>query len=526
MCYYLLRSSLFLLLSLPRATSESWGLLFDCGSSGTRAHIYHWNGLDGTSLSEFIPASPHDANLLQVRPGISSFASTPLAVVPYLESLLVQTKRWVPVAAWHETRIRAFATAGMRLLTAAEQWPLWDAAAASLAESGFLFDGDAATISGNYEALWFWMATRFILEQAGGTPPLLGALDLGGASTQISFLPASGVITQDAYMVTHNASTATVYSHSYMRLGQDQAVLRVAQQLADAAAPAGEVANPCFNEGLVRNLTVSCASGAPCTRTFVGKGPADYASCRKLAAALPTSSACLLPPCAIDGVYQPSPAGSAFYAGSAFWYTVNGIGLCGELWPATLDGGADRAACAVSWHQIEEAGAAFCAKPWAEVQSEYAINVCFGAAYVPSLLEAYAVPPDSTAVTYVNKLQGFAVSWALGAQIYAIDEMRCEIATDTVHVAIPTRAGSLYRDTHSDTHRGWWGWLGTEQPGAGAKPSGMRLVLGLAVSVALLAGVVAGVLGSRYASVRAVHRMTKLHEVHSSEDLPSPRPPW
>jgi apyrase len=418
-CTVGMRLILLLLLEVagasPAPTTRQWGLLLDCGSSGTRLHIYSWNS-DGAALSEFIPSDPGDAALLKLTPGISSFATTPEGVGPYLEKLLTQAERWVPAASVSQTRVRAYATAGMRLLSAAEQQPIWSAASITLGSSAFLFHaGDATTVSGNYEGLWNWMGIRFILQQSGTPPPeLLGGLDLGGASTQISFVPRSGIVTQDAYTVVHNATVATVYSHSYMKLGQDQAVLRLAQKLADAGPATGPLANPCFNEGLTRNLTVSCAAG-PCNRTFVGRGPADYDKCRALAAALPKGE-CLLEPCAIDGTYQPSPEDVRFYAVSAFWYTVHGIGLCDD-------------ACSVGWGAIETAGKAFCSKPWSEVGTAHGLDFCFGSAYVPSLLEAYAFERDATSITYADEIGGFAVSWALGAQIFAIDEMRCEIAT-------------------------------------------------------------------------------------------------
>ena len=65
---------------------------------------------------------------------------------------------------------------------------------------------------------------NFILEQAGAAGAAqTGALDLGGASTQISFAPGRSIMA-DSYRATVNQQTTQVYSHSYMNAGQDRSV--------------------------------------------------------------------------------------------------------------------------------------------------------------------------------------------------------------------------------------------------------------------------------------------------------------
>ena len=43
---------------------------------------------------------------------------------------------------------------------------------------------------------------------------------------------------------------------------------------------------------------------------------------------------------------------------------------------------------------------------------------------VPALLSSYAIAPDSKAVTFVGMLNGFQVSWTLGAQVRAKEGLR------------------------------------------------------------------------------------------------------
>ena len=188
--------------------SMRWGVVLDCGSSGTRVHLYNWDhdvGLE--SLAEFTPTRKEDQDLLidNIK-GISSFADVPAGVAPYITSLLDQAARWVPSAKQSTTRVHAYATAGMRLLTEARQQPIWQNIDDAMLASGFRYEvGDSATIGGEYEGIFNYLALRHILRSApAGTPPILGGLDLCGASTQITFAPSSGVILNDAYRLVVN----------------------------------------------------------------------------------------------------------------------------------------------------------------------------------------------------------------------------------------------------------------------------------------------------------------------------------
>ena len=70
-----------------------------------------------------------------------------------------------------------------------------------------------------------------------------------------------------------------------------------------------------------------------------------------------------------------------------------GLGLCGwdDAWQGT-------------WRDIEAAGRRFCATPWANLsdRDEFAAGYCFASAYVPALLQALDIPPDSTQVSCVR----------------------------------------------------------------------------------------------------------------------------
>ena len=355
--------------------------------------------------------------------------------------LLANASRIVPAGA--RARVRVLATAGMRLLPPERQRPVWNEVRAALRRhTNFTFEAhDVRTLSGNYEGLYHWMAIRHIIGDAA--PNHLGGLDLGGASSQIAFSPAAdgGGIMQDAYVVAEDASAAgkdspaRVYSHSYMRFGQEQAQLRLAGRLeaaADAAVagtavagagaganaatsvPMRPVNNPCFLRGYARNVSLGCDGqdrGKCRARLLVGTG--NWSLCREaVTPLLHREYECVLPPCAVMGEYSPNVSGVQFFASAFFFYVANGLGLVARdgRWDGT-------------WRDIELAGRRYCERPWSDVSSnKYAANYCFGSAFVPALLEAYAIPADSTAVAYVRRMRGFEVAWALGAMLFHIGE--------------------------------------------------------------------------------------------------------
>ena len=412
----LVLSGLMTVTTQPVGADANWGVVFDCGSSGTRAAIYHWSGSDSSTITQFVPELANDEALLSVEPGISSFAADhanetrPAGAQPYFAKLLAQVARWVPGDSQGSTRVRALATAGMRLLSEEKQDSIWSYIRAAIEESSFDHQGSSSnTIGGEYEGIFNWLAVQFALESRAKRPvTAFGALDLGGASTQITFKPESGIILQNAYRLANNGAMTRLYSHSYMRHGQDQAILRYAQLMVDdSAAVAVAIPSPCFFVGLNRTYTLNCG-GASCERVLYGTG--DFEGCRAATARmLNRDYECLVEPCAAQGVYQPPAYGVPFYASAAYYYTADGVGL---MWGEDEKG--------ISTNQLAAAGQTYCSQPYSAVEANrFALETCFSSAYIPSLLDAFGIPPnDASVVTYVKKIGGMRVGWPLGAQIY------------------------------------------------------------------------------------------------------------
>ena len=278
----------------------SWGVVLDCGSSGTRLHVYTW-AYPGAAVLE--------AASFKAEPGISDFVNNVSSLGEYIQPLLDHAVQRVPESARATTRLLAQATAGMRLLTPAQQEPIWASLRSRLSGSPFSFvDADAWTISGNYEGLYGFLAASYLAKVPFGSA--FGYLDLGGASTQIAFVPdgKSPTLLEDAYRVRHGSQLARVYSHSYMRSGQHEALERLLSQLPGAGRE-GVIDCPCYNPGynVTRRL---CSPSGVCRNGTLIRGSGDWKDCHaRSTALLHQEYECLMPPCAAMGVYQPREAG-------------------------------------------------------------------------------------------------------------------------------------------------------------------------------------------------------------------------
>lgn len=62
---------------------------------------------------------------------------------------------------------------------------------------------------------------------------LVGALDLGGASTQISFVPQGPILNQSSQVTFRlYGANYSIYTHSYLCFGRDQVLIRLLAELA------------------------------------------------------------------------------------------------------------------------------------------------------------------------------------------------------------------------------------------------------------------------------------------------------
>ncbi|PNW80812.1 hypothetical protein CHLRE_07g330600v5 [Chlamydomonas reinhardtii] len=368
-------------------------------------------------------------------------------------------------------------------------------------------------------------AAAWLGSQAAAT---LAVFELGGASMQVTLMPWEPLPGGLGHQLALPGVTRPLYTHSFLGYGLNVAWFRGAMLVADGGA--GEAAtDPCLNPGYT-----SQSSGVT--------GSGNFSGCVALAEQLlglgvgqgaqgAGSNGCPHTRCSIGSEYLPSllplsnsssgssgaSSGFLIMATEAFHYTISHL----RLPPAS------------SLDQLAAAGAAFCARPWSEVETElvqergveedHALKLCFGAAYIHTMLsKGFRLSPQEAArlrfSNWVTRADGsqVEVNWVLGALLAEVvpEQLRRlgPSPTGQLHPGIPGAAGAAAAQQPSMV-------AGSGGGGAAGGASPRGLVAGGLVALVLVSGLltcavaaaggeagmagVAGVAGGRGASYRS-----------------------
>ncbi|XP_077179322.1 nucleoside diphosphate phosphatase ENTPD5 isoform X2 [Paroedura picta] len=229
-----------------------YGIMFDAGSTGTRIHIY-----------TFVQRSPEKPPELEgeifesIKPGLSAYADQPWKGAESVRRLLEMAQEAVPPSHWKKTPVVLKATAGLRLLAEHKAQALLSEVRLVFEESPFLVPTDSVSImDGTYEGILAWITVNFLTGQLyGRNMQTVGTLDLGGASTQITFLPQlEGTLEQTPmdFLTSFEMfnSTYKLYTHSYLGFGLKAARLATLGALEREAADGQTFRSSCLPKQL------------------------------------------------------------------------------------------------------------------------------------------------------------------------------------------------------------------------------------------------------------------------------------
>ncbi|XP_075921170.1 nucleoside diphosphate phosphatase ENTPD5 isoform X1 [Petromyzon marinus] len=220
-----------------------YGIMFDAGSTGTRIHVFIFKQLNKANLPELTSEV-----FLSVKPGLSAYADHPEQSVQSIEELLAKAKKAIPETQWQETPVVLRATAGLRLLPGRKADVLLEQVRNVFDRSPFKVPKNSVEImDGANEGISSWITINFLLGfLRGPEDKLFGILDLGGGSTQVTFLPQKQSAS-DADVTSFKMFNKTfkIYSHSYLGLGLMSA--RLAILGGDTGEPGGRrLLSPCL----------------------------------------------------------------------------------------------------------------------------------------------------------------------------------------------------------------------------------------------------------------------------------------
>ncbi|NXJ41688.1 ENTP8 diphosphohydrolase, partial [Ciconia maguari] len=397
-----------------------YGLVFDAGSTHTALYIYWWpaDKENGTGIVSQVEACTVSG------PGISSYADDPAGAGASLKPCLDRAMKIVPAEQQRETPTYLGATAGMRLLRyghCPEPRPSGPFPTMPVDVRG------AQILTGNEEGSFGWITVNYLLEtlvKCSFTgewthPPaedVVGALDLGGASTQITFLPGTTIDDSSTRVLLRLYGTNySIYTHSYLCYGQKQALKMLVASLHQGSLSPQQISHPCYPKGYQENVTAADLYNSPCVRAPSTPSPArvltvtgtgDPTACSTAVQKLFNFSCGANRTCGFNGVYQP-PVRGQFFAFSGLYHNLHFLNLTGGQ----------------SLSSVNATIVQFCASSWEKVQKEFPTmnrthlrDACAASSYALALLlEGYKFNHTTWLnIHFVRQVANVDVGWTLG----------------------------------------------------------------------------------------------------------------
>lgn len=315
-----------------------YGIVLDAGSSHTAMFIYKWpadkqNGTGIVSQHSMCHAEGH---------GISSYAGIRGGAARSLEKCMEKALKEIPKSRHKLTPLYLGATAGMRLLNISkpkESDEVLKEVGDKLKTYPFSFKG-AAILSGQEEGAYGWVTVNYLLENyikygfvgqwLSPGRDTVGALDFGGASTQITFVTKQTVENKDNLMKLRlYGQDYQIYTQSFLCYGRDQVLLRLLAHLITTQGSDSSIVHPCYPAGYTHSIKLGSVFDTPCNKRQTPykpdddlqiKGTGNYNQCLGNVTHLFSFYSCSYSKCSFDGVFQPNITGN-FMAFSAFFYT-------------------------------------------------------------------------------------------------------------------------------------------------------------------------------------------------------------
>jgi guanosine-diphosphatase len=276
------------------AALVQYALMIDAGSTGSRIHIYKFNGCG--------PSPTYEYEVFKMRKGgLSDFKTDPEGAAKSLDVLLDEAVKVVPPSLHKCTPVAVKATAGLRLTGAEQSKAILDAVRKRL-ETVYPFqvyhkDG-VVIMDGSEEGVYAWITANYLLNTIRADSPRTSTpyavLDLGGASTQIVFQPmfdkpdSSLVDGEHKYDLDFGGKKRELYQHSYLGYGLMKARSHV-HQLVDFASSLREssegksVASPCLARGTQRTVeVVDPRTGDARNVTMKGEDVGSFDACNRV----------------------------------------------------------------------------------------------------------------------------------------------------------------------------------------------------------------------------------------------------
>lgn len=371
------------------------------------------------------------------------------------------------------------ATAGVRLLERSDPelvTALMEAVVNASGSQPLLNGGNAdaaAILSGGDEGAFGWTAANYLggtldpaveaLQSGGGMRAVrqlqtTGALDLGGASTQISFVPGDGQQPQpeDEVRLDLYGNVVELYAHSYLCYGINQARLRrEVVLLGDGSNDLVE--DPCLPHGYSKTFSVddiTALVNSDCLvgyinpelpvkpYTLAGADREGAADCNATVQGIfDDSTGGGIETFATGRARQPQLPASQIYAFSSYWFTIEflfrgtGSACVDQCTPTLIEIAArSEVICNMTYDELKAT--------YPTVDGTFLIGYCDASLYIQELLGRYGVAPEARTVVYAGKVQGTGVGWNFGFAINATRGLPSLVEAGAAGTADPVLVGA------------------------------------------------------------------------------------
>lgn len=409
---------------VKRSPSTSYGIFIDAGSSGTRLWIYNWT----TSYAPDKLPKIRGSVFMKDTPGLSDKADNTTEIRQIIHQMIEVAKGNISADQHWDTPIYVFATAGLRMLPEHKADSVTQFIYELLKDktfNPFEFDDSANVriLSGEEEGVFAWLALNYLndaFNKDTKADPTVGILELGGASTQIAFIP-KGILLADKFTIYLASHRYSLYVHSYLDYGQEHVEKWVKNDLVEKQPNARTLQNPCMLRG--DSVVVD-------GKTFEGtSNPTECLTILEKMVYKTEDKMCHPKPCAIGTAYQPSiPRDKIFYALGAFGKVLQNLG---EVQDSGL----------INLNSIRKKAIEFCKKDIATLRTDYrniSTNVlktktCLTGLYMGVLfVNGYQFSNNTDKIFVKEKINDIEIDWTLGALLYekfSSSTMMCSAST-------------------------------------------------------------------------------------------------
>mmetsp|Transcript_9890 Transcript_9890/g.11418 ORF Transcript_9890/g.11418 Transcript_9890/m.11418 type:complete len:482 (+) Transcript_9890:145-1590(+) len=415
--------------ALPNS-AETFAVVFDAGSTGSRVHVFRFQGWGPT-------LDLQEETFEALKPGFRAYAANPKEAADSLLPLIQIAKDKVPESKWATTPLTLRATAGLRLLPEGQE-----AADAIMKEvkdllqsTGFLVKDDYVSIlGGDLEGAFGWLCVNYLLGKLGGNfEHTVAMTDMGGGSLQMAYA-VSDDDARDApegYIQTMSGlgNSYNVYVNSYAGYGIMAGRAKILKAGADP-----EGTHPCAPEGLDGGCEAKCYGLQP-TDSYHAKGRengGDFEQCVDIAKQiLEKNTPCVKDgECSFAGSWAP-PIKSTLY-GMSYIYERPVQSLAVE--PEGED-----AQVSMSPEELKKVGPTVCGTRDAEILEKYPeaerdhfSYLCLDVAYQYALLtEGFGIKDDDKIELLAKipyKGQEVEAAWPLGDALVILENVNDQLS--------------------------------------------------------------------------------------------------